>query len=207
MAKVKICGITKLEDAQKACEFGADLIGFILFQGSPRKMHRFDVQSIVGGLPKEISKVGLFMDQGLDRVESTALLCRLDTVQLHGKESPRYCAKLKKRFKIIKSFKVSDEKSIKNVEKYEKVADYYLFDTYVKGAPGGTGKTFNWNILAGKRFKKPIFLAGGLTPQNVGEAVKKIAPYAVDVASGVETSPGKKDHKLLKEFIQNAKKT
>ena len=205
MTKVKICGIRNLEDAFKAHELGADFLGFIFFENSPRKLEPAEARVIIRELPKNVLKVGLFLDQDLNKVKDTAFKCGLDLLQLHGNEDPGYCAGLKKDFKIIKSFKVKDKTSVERASDYD-ICDHYLFDTYVKGVPGGTGVSFDWNVLAGMTFKRPIFLAGGLTPKNVGEAVKRLKPYAVDVASGVERSPGKKNHKLLKEFIENAKK-
>jgi len=206
MTKVKICGMTDLRDALKAYELGADLVGFIFFQKSPRKIDPEHARVIIEDLPKDLLKVGLFLDQELEEVRALAKRCHIDILQLHGEENPRYCEKLKDDFKIIKSFKVKDESSLKNVRRYKNV-DYCLFDTYVKDTPGGTGVKFDWNILKGKKFEKPTFLAGGLKPENVKEAIKEVLPYAVDVASGVEKSPGKKDYKLLKEFIDNAKNT
>lgn len=205
MTKVKICGIRNLEDALKAHELGADFLGFIFFENSPRKLEPAEARLIIRELPKNVLKVGLFLDQDLNKVKDTAFKCGLDLLQLHGNEDPGYCARLKKTFKIIKSFKVKDKASVERASDYD-VCDHYLFDTYVKGVPGGTGVSFDWDILTGMAFERPIFLAGGLTPKNVGEAVKRLKPYAVDVASGVEESPGKKNHKLLKEFIENAKK-
>ena len=205
MPKVKICGITDLRDALKAYELGADFVGFIFFDQSPRKTEKEHARVIIEDLPKELPKVGLFFNQDIEYVRKTAKECHIDIVQLHGDERPDYCKSLRKDFKVIKSFKVKDEESIKNIDKYEDV-DWYLFDKYVKDVPGGTGLKFDWDILKGKNFKKPVFLAGGLKPENVKEAVLKVAPFAVDVASGVEKSPGKKDYKLLKEFIENAKK-
>jgi len=207
MAKVKICGMTNLRDALKAHELGCDFVGFIFFEASPRRVDSSEhARVIIEDLPKDLLKVGLFLDQDLEEVRSIAKRCHLDILQLHGNESPEYCHALKNEFKIIKSFKVKDAQTIEGVGKFEGAADFYLFDTYVKGVPGGTGISFNWDILAGKTFAKDIFLAGGLKPDNVGEAIRKVAPYAVDVASGVEKAPGKKDYKRLKEFIDNAKK-
>ena len=204
MVKVKICGMMDLRDALKAAELGADMVGFVFFEKSPRRMDPDTARVIIEDLPNELLKVGLFLDQPVGEVRETAKKCHLDIIQLHGGESDAYCGELKKYFKIIKSFRVKDEESLGNAEHYEN-ADYYLFDKYVKGTPGGTGKTFDWSLLAGKSFSKPFFLAGGLNPGNVAEAIKKVAPYAVDIASGVEKSPGKKEYKLLKEFIKNAK--
>jgi len=207
MVKVKICGITELADALKAHELGADFVGFIFFEKSPRKIKPTQACSIIEDLPRDLLKVGLFLGQDAGTVRAIAERCHLDFLQLHGNESPEYSSRLGKDFKIIKSFKVKDLSTIDDVDNYKDSVDYYLFDTYVKDMPGGTGKIFDWGILKGKPFNKPIFLAGGLTPENVGEAVRRVRPYAVDVASGVEKSPGKKDYKLLKEFIDNAKKT
>jgi len=206
MVKVKICGMTNLKDTLKAHELGADFVGFIFFENSPRKIDLERARNITADLPKDLKKVGLFLNQDPDTVRSIAERCRLDILQLHGDEDPAYCRRLGGDFKIIKSFKVKDPSSVKAVDGYRDV-DYYLFDTYVSGVPGGTGKCFDWDILGGKVFKKPVFLAGGLTPENVAAAIKKAAPYAVDVASGVEKVPGKKDYKRLKEFIDNAKET
>jgi len=205
VVRVKICGIMDLRDALKAHELGADFVGFIFFEKSPRTVDPESARLIIKGLPKGLLKVGLFLDQDPEEVKELAGICHLDILQLHGNESPAYCRDLGKDFKIIKSFKVADSSSIEGLDKYDDV-DYYLFDTYAKGIPGGTGKSFNWDILKGKKFKKPVFLAGGLKPENVSEAIRKVFPYAVDVASGVEKSPGHKDYNLLKEFIENAKK-
>lgn len=204
MAKVKICGITDLRDALKACELGADFVGFIFFENSPRRVEPERARVIIEDLPKDLLKVGLFVNQEREYVRDAAKRCHLDILQIHGSEDPDYCASLAEDFRVIKSFKVKDARIAETADRYERV-DYYLFDTYVKGVPGGTGKSFDWNILAGRVFKKPIFLAGGLNPRNVSEAIRKVAPYAVDVASGVEKSPGRKDYRILKEFIDNAK--
>lgn len=205
MARVKICGITNVPDALAAHELGADFLGFIFFEKSPRRLDAAEARLIIRELPEDAVKVGLFLDQEIGAVRRAAERCGLDFLQLHGSEDPGYAARLKKDFRIIKSFRVRDKSSVEKTGDYANSADYYLFDTYVKGMPGGTGKSFDWDILKDAPFKKPIFLAGGLTPQNVREAIEKVAPYAVDVASGVEKSPGRKDRKLLKEFIENAK--
>jgi phosphoribosylanthranilate isomerase len=222
MTKVKICGITNLDDAVKACEFGADLLGFIFVKGTPRNAEVDKVKGIVSGLPEElkdkVGKVGLFKDEDLKKVAETVISCGLDHVQLHGDESPDYCGKLKDkiwvegdiRVKIIKVFKVKEEImpiGEYSIGDYEK-ADFFVFDTYHPDIAGGTGKKFNWETLnrEKERINKPFFIAGGLNPENVSKAVKTARPYGVDVSSGVEKTPGVKDEKLLKEFIKNAKK-
>jgi len=204
MVKVKICGVTNLKDALKVQEYGADLIGFVFFRNSPRRIEARAAKNIIDNLSSDILKVGLFLDEDARVVKSTAEECGLDALQLHGNEDVAYCEHLKGKYKIIKSFKVKGEDSIKNVNVFNNV-DYYLFDTYLKGMPGGTGIAFEWSVLKGKTFKKPFFLAGGLNPGNVKKAITEVCPYCVDVASGVEKIPGKKDYKLIKEFITNAK--
>ncbi len=217
MVKVKICGITNLEDAVKACEYGADLIGFVFVEGTPRHVAEDKVKSMVGAIPAALkgktALVGLFMDASAETVIKTVRSCGLSYVQLHGEESPEYCVALKKSLgdaKIIKVFKV--KKGIIPCGVFETgdygAADHFLFDAYRPDAAGGTGKAFDWPSL--KRysvdFDKPFFVAGGLDPLNVADAIRVMRPYGVDVSSGVESSPGKKDALLMKEFIQNAKK-
>ena len=129
--------------------------------------------------------------------------CGLDMLQLHGDESPEYCAGLRRDFKIIKSFKIKDASSLEDVNNYDDV-DFYLFDTYVKGIPGGTGKSFDWELaVRGKELGIPIILAGGLTPSNIQRAISTVRPYAVDVNSGIEDSPGKKSPILMKKLMEN----
>lgn len=223
MVKVKICGITNSEDAAAACSNGADFIGFIFVEGTPRAVVKDTVKDIMTSLNEKgvigIGKVGLFKDKAVETVSETIVFTGLDFVQLHGKESPAYCNELKKNvlektgktIKVIKTFKVSDE-IIKHdafdISHYVD-ADYFLFDTFSANLDGGTGTGFEWDILTRNRDKiiKPFFLAGGLNLENVAEAIKKVKPYGVDVSSGVEITPGKKDGKLLKEFIKNAKST
>ena len=205
MVKVKICGLTNTEDALKAHELGADYLGFVFFDNSPRKITLSEARPIMRKLPEKAVKVGLFLDQEPDEVRRAADECGLNIIQLHGNEDPEYCARIKEYLSVLKAFRVKDRDSLNKIDSYGSV-DFYLFDTYVKGLPGGTGKSFDWEILTNRVFNKPVFLAGGLTPKNVRRAIEKVSPYAVDVSSGVEREPGKKDHKLLKEFIENAKK-
>ncbi|MGB3082753.1 MAG: phosphoribosylanthranilate isomerase [Candidatus Omnitrophota bacterium] len=224
MTKVKICGITNLGDAMKACDLGADFLGFIFVKGTPRVVDKGTVKEIVNLASWESEAhhkpalVGLFKNEDLKKVAEIVISCGLDHVQLHGDESPDYCAKLKNkvwvdgdvRIKVIKVFKVKEE--IKTIGKYSigdyEKTDFFVFDTYHPEVAGGTGKKFNWEALnrEKERINKPFFIAGGLNPENVSEAVKTVSPYGVDVSSGVEKAPGVKDEKLLKEFIENAKK-
>ncbi len=195
---IKICGITDIEDALKAVELGADALGFVFYEKSPRKITKEKAKEIIDSLPKEVVKVGLFVDELEEKVNEIASYCNFDILQFHGDETPDYCKKFPQ--KIIKAFRIKDKESLVNIPKYE--VDYYLLDTYSEVAPGGTGKTFNWDLAReAKKFGRPIILSGGLNPKNIVEALKKVSPFGVDVSSGVEVSPGKKDHKKLKEFI------
>lgn len=209
MAKVKICGVTNLEDALLIEEIGADFIGFIFFSQSPRFIEPEAVKKITAELKGSAFKVGLFLDQDIRFVRDHARNCSLDIVQLHGNENPAYVEELarpaggKKEFAIIKSFKIKPGFDFGILEKYA-CSDFYLFDTFHEKMPGGTGVAFDWKMLKGIKFDKDIFLAGGLNPGNVKKAIEVVRPFAVDAASGVESEPGKKDMKKVEEFINAA---
>lgn len=216
MVKVKICGITNLGDAVKAREFGADLIGFIFVPGTPRYIEPDKAMEISSELGEGIGRVGLFVNSCADDVILTAKKCNLSYIQLHGEEPASYCTEVKdglKRLdmencKIIKAIKVGENFSSNILNEY-KDCDFFLFDTFSESLLGGTGKKFDWGILnrIKQDIKKPFFVAGGLKASNVTEMVREVSPYGVDVSSGIEESVGKKDINLLKEFIDNAKKT
>lgn len=201
MVRVKICGITNVEDALLAVAAGADAIGLIFYKESPRALLREQAAAIVRVLPPFVQAVGLFVNADIGFVNATADACRLDIVQLHGEESPEFCGLVQRR--VIKAFRVKDAASLDPMKNY-RVAGY-LLDAWSPKAHGGTGTTFNWEVakIAGKF--GPIVLAGGLTPDNVRKAVESVAPYGVDVSSGVETAPGKKDPEKVREFIRRAK--
>ena len=200
---VKICGITNKEDALAAAEFGVDLLGFV-FTESPRRIEVNRAAEIVASLPPTVSTVGLFVNETEIVVKMIQDQMRLNYLQLHGDEDPDYCKRLKNERKVIKAFRIRDEASLVDIAKYD--VDLYLLDAYAKDAMGGTGATFNWDLaIKAKEHGRPIILAGGLTPENVEDAIRKTRPYAVDVSSGIEASPGKKDHKLMEEFIRKAK--
>ena len=201
--KVKICGITNLDDATAAVEAGADALGFMFYEPSPRNVQIECVAKIVQKLPLWVLKVGVFVDPDPELVMTALGNCGLNLLQFHGEESPDFCASF--GVMSMKAFRVKDEESLAQIPSYR--TDVYLLDSYVAGKQGGTGEKFNWELaVEAKKFGKPIFLAGGLTPQNVGEAVRKVQPYGVDVSSGVESSPGKKDHDKIWNFIQAARK-
>jgi phosphoribosylanthranilate isomerase len=201
VVRVKICGITNLNDAKTAIDYGADAIGFV-FAESPRRVNEEKVKAIVQKLPPFISLVGLFVDETAKNIEDTCKYCGLDTVQLHGNEPPDFLSKLKHR-KIIKAFRIKTEEDIKPINKYK--PDAFLLDGYSEGKMGGTGTSFDWKIINKTRTTKSIIIAGGLTHLNVSRAIRIANPYGVDVSSGVETKPGKKDKDLIKKFIKAAK--
>jgi len=200
MVKVKICGITNKEDALLAVKLGADALGFI-FAPSPRRITPRRAKEIIEILPPFIDRVGVFVNEEISRVKDIAKFCCLTTLQFHGDESPGYCTKFHQ--KIIKSFSVKGEVP-RGISDYR--VDAYLLDAFCEKKRGGTGKTFNWEIARKvKKLNFPLILSGGLTPDNVKEAIRKVKPYAVDVVSGVEASPGKKSKEKLREFIQKVK--
>ncbi|MEI7816182.1 MAG: phosphoribosylanthranilate isomerase [Desulfuromonadales bacterium] len=198
MIKIKICGITNLEDALMAVEAGADALGFVFFAGSPRYISPEQAAAIIQSLPPFVQTVGLFVNEELSTVNAVADQCGLDIVQLHGEESPDYCTAVKRR--IIKAFRVKDASSLNAMANYRVAA--FLLDAWSPSAHGGTGKTFNWEIAARAVGVQHIILAGGLTPENVAEAIVAVKPYAVDVSSGVESGPRQKDAGLVNRFIR-----
>lgn len=202
MVKVKVCGITNLEDALASFLYGADAIGFVFYKKSSRYISPKKAANISAILPKRISRVGVFVDEKAEKVKEAARACRLDMLQFHGNESPAYCRKFK-GYKVIKAFRVEERIDPDEVRRYKTYA--YLFDTYSKSNPGGTGEKFNWKLLAQTaKIKGIIFLSGGLNSGNVRKAVKLLKPDWVDASSLLESKPGKKDHKKIKEFIERA---
>jgi len=201
MVKVKICGITTLDDALLAVAAGADALGFVFFEKSPRCINPVAAAKIIAKLPPFIQTVGLFVNEELEQINWTADFCGLDVVQLHGDESPEDCQDVRRR--VIKAFRVQNIVSIDPLKKYQ--VSGYLLDAWCPDCYGGTGKTFNWEVAAAARQYGRIILAGGLSPDNVAEAVKVVQPYGVDVSSGVESAPGKKDVEKVKAFIKRAK--
>lgn len=200
--RVKICGITALEDALTAIDAGADALGFVFCDASPRSLSPLNARKIIAELPPFITKVGLFVNAAEQIVRDTIRVCGIDVVQLHGEESPEFCQGLSAP--IIKAFRIRDENSLAALPLYPVSA--WLLDSYVAGKHGGTGECFNWELATrAVQISRPIVLAGGLTPENVADAVRQVHPYAVDVSSGVEFSPGRKDSRKVRDFIQAAK--
>jgi len=198
--KVKVCGITNLEDALLSVKYGADALGFV-FAESPRKVSPEVARDIILELPPFVLKVGVFVNSSLDEVREIRSFCGLDLVQLHGDEEPTYCSSLAPG--VIKAFRVKDESVLSILPQYR--AKAYLLDAYDESRRGGTGKAFNWEIARRAKGLGWIILSGGLTPNNVSEAILRAAPYAVDVSSGVESYPGKKDPLKISLFLHRVK--
>jgi len=202
MIKIKICGITNIEDALAAVEAGADALGFVFYNKSPRNISPDQAALLIRRLPPFVQAVGLFVNEELAAVNGIADRCGLDIVQLHGDESPAYCSGVRRR--LIKAFRVKDETCLDLINGYDVAA--CLLDAWSPTAYGGTGKTFNWEIAAAAAAaSKRIILAGGLTPENVAAAVRAVRPYAVDVSSGVESAPGIKDREKIRSLVRNAR--
>lgn len=205
MLKVKICGITNLEDARAAVEAGADAIGFIFQPASKRYITPQDAGRIIVAMPPFVMTVGVFVDETAEAVIETARIAGLGAVQLHGAETPEQCAWLKGRgIRVIKAARVREAADIDALGAYD--VSGFLLDAYSSECHGGSGLKCDWTLAASARaHNRPIILAGGLTPENVAEAVAAVGPYAVDVASGVESAPGRKDHEKVRRFISAAK--
>ena len=199
--KVKICGMTNLNDVKVAVDGGVDAVGFIFYKKSPRSVTIKTVKEIVIELPPFVDAVGVFVDETAEQINKIADRCNLDRVQLHGNESPAFCKKIRRR--VIKAIRVKDIQSLKKLSDYP--VSSFLLDTFSEDQYGGTGRVFDWNLAYPAKKYGPIILAGGLTPNNVRQAIQRIQPYGVDVCSGVESQPGIKDHKKMQTFLKNVK--
>ncbi|MDH4227737.1 MAG: phosphoribosylanthranilate isomerase [Deltaproteobacteria bacterium] len=200
--KVKICGITSVEDALMAVEAGADALGFVFWKNSPRYVDPAKAGEIVKALPPFVITVGVFVDEKQDVVNNVVKEAGLTVAQLHGSETNDYIKGV--HVKSIKAVRVKSTEDMILLASFD-AASAVLLDTYKEGVPGGTGTTFDWEIASGTEDFATVILSGGLTPDNVARAVKMVRPYAVDVSSGVESKPGKKDAKKVQKFIKEAK--
>ena len=201
MIKVKICGITNKEDALYAVGCGADALGFIFYEKSPRYIEPDNAKTIIAALPPFVTTVGVFVNKDFNDIRDITLLTGVTVVQLHGDESPSYCNLVEG--KLIKAIRVKNDSSIEGLKKYD--VDTFLLDSFDKNSFGGSGLTFDWKLAEKAKQYGKIILAGGLTSDNVEEAVKKVVPYGVDVNSGVEQKPGIKNKNKVKEFIIRSK--
>jgi len=198
---VKICGITTLEDALAAIEFGADALGFNFYRKSPRFIDPLRAKKIILEMPPSILKIGVFVNEAEQTVRDLSIDLELDYLQFHGMETPQYCEQFGRP--CWKAFRLKDEKTLELMKKYK--CDYYLVDAFVENVFGGTGVVADWDLARAAKKVGKVILAGGLTPENVGAAVSAVRPEGVDVASGVELHHGKKDFAKLERFISNAK--
>lgn len=197
--QVKICGITSVADAQTAAAAGADMIGLMFYEGSPRHITLPQAVEISRALSPFVQRVGVFVNPEPAQVMEAIAACGLNLLQFHGDEPSEFCTQF--GLMSVKALRVRDAASIAALEQYQTEA--FLLDAYSKTSLGGTGERFNWDLaVEAQKFGKPIFLAGGLTPENVADAVRQVRPFAVDVSSGVESSPGKKDAAKVKAFIE-----
>jgi phosphoribosylanthranilate isomerase len=196
--KVKICGITSVSDAAAAVDAGADAVGLMFCPTSPRLISLDTAQAIARQLPSFVLRVGVFAAPAPEDVLCAMRQCGLNLLQFHGQETPEFCRQF--GMMTMKAFRIRDAQSLLEIQEFS--TDAVLLDSFTPGKAGGTGETFNWALaVEAAKFGKPIFLAGGLTPENVAEAVRMVRPFGVDVSSGVEQSPGKKDPKKMRDFI------
>ena len=196
--RIKICGITRPEDAEAACAAGADALGFVFVAASPRNVAPERARSIIAALPPFVSSVGLFVDPDRDFVARTIAIARVDLLQFHGDESPEFCAGF--GIPYIKAIRMRPGVDLLEYARRYRGARGLLLDAYVSGAHGGTGTRFDWRLVP-TDFMLKIILSGGLDPENVGDAVRQVRPWAVDVSSGVEAEKGLKDPQRIRDFV------
>ena len=200
--RVKICGITNVTDGLVAAEAGADMIGLMFYDKSPRHISLATAVEISRALPPHVQRVGVFVNPDAAQVMEAIATCGLNLLQFHGDETSDFCTQF--GLMSVKALRVQNEESIAVLENYH--TDAYLLDAHSKSGLGGTGEKFNWDLaIEAQKFGKPIFLAGGLTPENVADAVRQVRPFAVDVSSGVESAPGKKDAAKVRAFIKSTR--
>jgi phosphoribosylanthranilate isomerase len=205
MILVKICGITNWPDAKAACDAGANMLGFNFYEKSLRRVSTVEAATMRAKLPSGVQPVGLFVNAKPSEINSLHAFVRFTAAQLHGDESPTVVSEVTRTVPVIKAFRVAADFPLSTLDKYHD-AFAFLIDGSRAGQFGGTGATADWNVARRAVAAHRIILAGGLTPENVGAAIRSVGPYAVDVASGVESKPGKKDHARLKQFIDEVRR-
>ncbi|MBI3662205.1 MAG: phosphoribosylanthranilate isomerase [Acidobacteria bacterium] len=205
MVRVKICGITSWADAEMALDAGAAALGFNFYPPSPRYIPPSHARLIVSRMPPGVDAVGVFVNASFAEADEIGLSIDLDVLQLHGDETPERVAEFSDSWPLIKAFRVGPEFRAEQIEAYRCHVDFFLLDSFSTETPGGTGTMFDWSVaLEAKRYGR-IFLSGGLTPENAADAIRQVRPFAVDVCSGVESEPGKKDAERMRTFIRTVK--
>jgi phosphoribosylanthranilate isomerase len=201
MTRVKICGLTALEDAHLAADLGAWALGMIFWPDSPRSCSIEQAEAIGAQLHRRVELAGVFVNASLDHVAETADICRFTLLQLHGDEGPSYCQEAARRTgcRVIKAARVRDAADVQAIRAYR--TDFHLLDTHSERAPGGTGESFDWELARLHPGDPPLILSGGLTADNVGQAIAAVRPFGVDSASGTEAEPGRKDPAKLTAFF------
>ena len=205
MALAKLCGITTLEDARVCADAGAWALGMIFWPGTPRRIEVEEAERIASELRRRVELAGVFVNAELDEVAEIVDVCNLSIVQLHGEEGPAYCAEIARRTgaKIARAVRAKDKASVRALLAYRDRVDFHMVDAYRPDVRGGTGETFSWELLDEIRDSShPLILSGGLTPDNVGEAIARVHPFAVDTASGTESEPGRKDPAKVNAFMR-----
>ena len=206
MTNVKICGITRVDDALAAVELGAWALGTIFYPESPRRCELEEAAAIATAVRRKVEVVGVFVNAPLDEVLETVENVPLTMLQLHGEEGPSYCEEARRRtgLAVIKAARARDAAAVRALAAYR--TDLHLLDAHVPGAWGGTGERFDWELAALHPARPPLLLSGGLVPENVADAIAAVRPFAVDVASGVEAMPGRKDHDALRRFFASVER-
>jgi phosphoribosylanthranilate isomerase len=204
MVRVKICGITNWADAAAALDAGANALGFNFYAPSPRYIPPSHARTIVSRMPPGVDAVGVFVNASFAEANEIGLAIDLDVLQLHGDETPEAVAQLSESWPLIKAFRVSPEFRAEQLDAYRSHTDFFLLDGFSKDTRGGSGRTFDWSVAREAKQHGRIFLSGGLNAENVREAVLQVRPFAVDVCSGVEASPGKKDAARVRAFVEAA---
>lgn len=204
--RVKICGITRLDDAELAVELGAWAVGMVFYEPSPRRCSLAEAQLIAAALRRRVELCGVFVNPHMEEVVDTSEQLGLTLLQLHGDEGPSFCGEAARRTgaRVVKALQVADMGDVRDAARFH--TDFHLLDARSaapgrEGLRGGTGETFDWKLLAARRSKTPLILSGGLAPGNVAEAIERVRPFAVDTASGTESAPGRKDPARLRDFF------
>lgn len=201
MTWIKICGITNIVDARVAVSLRVDALGFV-FAPSPRKVDSYVVRDITERIPESVLKVGVFVNQEISEVERIATLCRLSALQFHGDEPPEYCGRF--ALPVLKAIRIKSFESLKEMGRFPRAL--LLLDTFSPAKAGGTGISFPWEIARKAKDKRDFILSGGLNPANVGEAIRYVKPFGVDVSSGVESKPGRKEVSKMEEFVKEVRR-